>query len=261
MSGNNGKETMRRVRMGWTGFTEVEGGYKSDREYHFLEFITTEDSCYVSKTNENIGNPLTDHTHWVCIASGKAATEAAQRCLTLINTLSGIKDAAIRATESANAATAGARQAESDAADAASIADMSAAAARLAATAAEEKASEMDAVISALAAGLPLTPVRMVVNAPEYISTKSKLNHRIAVTLYPTYTTQNVLFQRVNGESLAVDPSGNLTLTGIGETIFWVIPTQNTELWKQVTVNVRTPLIRLTSGGKMRLSNGKMRIV
>ena len=119
----------------------------------------------------------------------------------------------------------------------------------------------MDAIISALAAGLPLTPVRMVVNAPACISTKNKLHQRIAVTLYPTYTTQNVLFQHVNGASVAVDPSGNLTLTGIGETIFWVIPTQNTELWKQVTVNVRTPLIRLTSGGKMRLSNGKMRIV
>lgn len=252
---------MQRVRIGWTGFHEVEEGWSAQREFHYLEFVTDEDSCYVSKVNGNVGNPLTDRTKWVCIASGKAATAAALRCMELINTLSGIKDAAIRATENASSAASNARNATSDASGAADRADRSATLAMEAASAVDVKAAEMDAIITALAAGLPLTPVRMVVRALGCISTANKVAQRIAVSLYPEYTAQNVLFQRVSGTSVLADPSGSLTIAGTGETIFWVIPTQNTGLWKQVNINVRGPVMRLTGSGKIRLSNGKIRIV
>lgn len=252
---------MRRVRIGWTGFHEVEEGWTPQREFHFLEYVTDEDSCYVSKVNGNKGNPLTDRTKWVCIASGKAATAAAARCIELINTLSGIKNAAISATSNANTAAANAGHAADDASDAAIRADRSATLAQDAASALDMKALEIDSIITALAAGLPLTPVRMVVRAPGCISTGNKVAQRIAVTLFPEYIAKNVLFQRVSGTSVLADPSGNMTITGIGETVFWVIPTQNTELWKQVAVNVRGPVMRLTGSGKIRLNNMNMRIV
>jgi len=83
---------------------------------------------------------------------------------------------------------------------------------------------------------------------------------RIGFQLYPTYVMQNVLFQRVSGESVMANPSGVLSVNGTGTTKFYVIPPQNTEVWKEVDVTVRQPLIRLTSSGKMRLGS-KIRIV
>jgi hypothetical protein len=84
---------------------------------------------------------------------------------------------------------------------------------------------------------------------------------RIVVALYPSYILQNVLFQRAEGDSLRADPSGVLTLNGEGETTFYIIPTQNTPLWQEVTVKVRPPRMRLTSTGKIRRNGSRIRIV
>ena len=125
---------------------------------------------------------------------------------------------------------------------------------------AEEKIVAMDAVLKSISAESNAAPVRLEVSVPESISTKNKVVQRIGIQLYPTYVMQNVLFQRVSGESVTANPSGILSVLGTGTTKFYVIPPQNTEVWKEVDVTVRQPLIRLTSSGKMRLSN-KVRIV
>ena len=57
------------------------------------------------------------------------------------------------------------------------------------------------------------------------ISLRNKVAQRIAVQILPSYLPQSVLFQHVDGDSLLVDPSGNLTVKGEGTTKFWVIPT------------------------------------
>ena len=125
---------------------------------------------------------------------------------------------------------------------------------------AEEKIVAMDAVLKSISAESQAAPVRLEVSVPESISTKNKVVQRIGFKLYPTYVMQNVLFQRVSGESVTSNPSGILSVKGTGTTKFYVIPPQNTEVWKEVDVTVRQPLIRLTSSGKMRLGN-KVRIV
>ena len=125
---------------------------------------------------------------------------------------------------------------------------------------AEEKIVAMDAVLKSISAESQAAPVKLVVSVPESISTKNKVVQRIGVQLYPTYVMQNVLFQRVSGESVTANPSGILSVGGMGTTKFYVIPPQNTEIWKEVDVTVRQPLIRLTSSGMMRLGN-KVRIV
>lgn len=126
---------------------------------------------------------------------------------------------------------------------------------------AEEKIVEMESLLKSISAEANASPVRLEVSAPETISTKNKMVQRIEVKLYPSYVMKNVLFQRVSGSSLAADPSGKLKVTGIGTTSFYVIPTQNTEIWQQVDISVRGPLIRLTSTGKIRLNGNKMRII
>ena len=126
---------------------------------------------------------------------------------------------------------------------------------------AEEKIAEMASLLKSLSAEANASPVRMEVSAPETISTRNKRGQRIDVRLFPGYVMKNVLFQRVSGSSLAADPSGNLKVTGTGLTSFHVIPTQNTELWEQADISVRGPLIRRTSGGKIRLNRNQMRII
>ena len=125
---------------------------------------------------------------------------------------------------------------------------------------AEEKIVAMDAVLKSISAESQAAPVRLEISVPESISTKNKVVQRIGFKLYPTYVMQNVLFQRVSGESVTANPSGILSVKGTGTTKFYVIPPQNTEVWKEVDVTVRQPLIRLTSSGKMRLGS-KIRIV
>ena len=125
---------------------------------------------------------------------------------------------------------------------------------------AEEKIVAMDAVLKSISAESQAAPVKLEVSVPESISTKNKVVQRIGFRLYPTYVMQNVLFQRVSGESVMANPSGILSVNGTGTTKFYVIPPQNTEVWKEVDVTVRQPLIRLTSSGMMRLGS-KIRIV
>lgn len=134
-------------------------------------------------------------------------------------------------------------------------------AALTAAQKAGEKITEVDALVKTISGEGSAAPARMTVSVLGTISTKNKELQRIGVKLFPTYVMQNVLYQKVSGSSVMVNPSGVITITGTGESVFWIIPPQNTELWQQVSVNVRGPRIRLSRSGKMRLNSGRIRIV
>lgn len=124
-----------------------------------------------------------------------------------------------------------------------------------------EKMTEINALIRTISGESSAAPVKMAVSMLETVSSKNKVRQRIGVQLYPTYVMQNVLFQKVSGTSAMVDPSGGIVVNGTGESVFWIIPTQNTELWQQAKVTVRDPRIRLSRSGKIRLNGGRMRIV
>lgn len=134
-------------------------------------------------------------------------------------------------------------------------------AAQAAAQNAGEKMVEIGALVKTISGESSAAPVKMEVSVLDAISTSNKQRQRISVMLYPTYVMRNVIFQKVSGASVAVDPSGGIDVLGEGESVFYVIPTQNTELWQRVSINVRGPHIRRTSTGKMRIANGKIRIV
>ncbi len=133
-------------------------------------------------------------------------------------------------------------------------------AASAAAQTAEEKIVELEALMKAVSGESAAAPAILEVSAPATISTKNKKAQRIDARLLPGYVMQNLLYQREEGSSLKVDPSGKLTVAGTGTTTFYVIPTGNTELWKEVSITVRPPSMRLTSSGKIRRST-RMRIV
>lgn len=129
-----------------------------------------------------------------------------------------------------------------------------------AAQTAGEKIVELDALMKAFSGESAAAPVILEVSAPATISTRNRVPQRIDARLLPGYVVQNLLYLKDEGDSLKVNPSGKLTVAGTGTTTFYVIPPGNTELWKEVSITVRSPLIRL-SNGKMRLNGGKIRIV
>lgn len=106
-----------------------------------------------------------------------------------------------------------------------------------------------------------VTPTSLVLKVPETISLKNKVRQFIKPHLYPSFVPQNVIYQKVSGTSAMVNPSGEIFALGVGESVFWVIPTDNTDLWRQVSINVRGPRMRLTSSRRIRLGNSKTRIV
>lgn len=55
-----------------------KGVYDSQVTYSKKEMVTTIDSSYVSKTDSNLGNPVTDTVNWKCIANGRPSTLAAE---------------------------------------------------------------------------------------------------------------------------------------------------------------------------------------
>lgn len=133
-------------------------------------------------------------------------------------------------------------------------------AASAAAQTAGEKIVELEALMKAVSGESAAAPAILEVTAPATISTKNKTAQRIDAKLLPGYVMQNLLYQRQEGSSLKVNPSGVLTVTGTGTTTFYVIPPGNTELWKEVSITVRPPRMRLASSGKIRRST-RMRIV
>ncbi len=134
------------------------------------------------------------------------------------------------------------------------------ASASAAAQTAGEKIVELEALMKAVSGESAAAPAILEVSAPATISTKNKKAQRIDAKLLPSYVMQNLLYQREEGSSLKVNPSGELTVTGTGTTTFYVIPPGNTELWKEVSITVRPPRMRLTSSGKIRRST-RMRVV
>lgn len=189
----------------------------------------------------------------LCDTATAACREATQKCV----------EATANANSAANNANVAATAANQSATNLSTIkAECQDATSRCNSTnaTAEEKIVAMDAVLKSISAESQAAPVRLEISVPESISTKNKVVQRIGFKLYPTYVMQNVLFQRVSGESVTANPSGIITVKGTGTTKFYVIPPQNTEVWKEVDVTVRQPLIRLTSSGKMRLGS-KIRIV
>ena len=159
-----------------------------------------------------------------------------------------------KAISDCNTATANANKAKNECQDVATRCDSTN-------STAEEKIVAMDAMMKNFSGEANAAPVVLQVSAPAFISMKNKVAQKIGSKLLPGYVMQNVLYQKVRGDSLMADPSGNLIVLGIGRTVFYIIPPQNTGLWKQVDITVRNPLLRLGSTGKIRLNGSKLRIV
>lgn len=232
------------IVVGNVAFTD-QGTWKSDysyeedgqtvRGYDEGDIVHTSTGVYASLEDGNTTTPSDTNTKW-------------RRWLDKTPTIKA-QSAANAAQEQATAAAAQAAQAETKATEA-----------DAAAKRADAKIAQMDGLAGQIATGF-IAPSRMFLDYLPEISLRNKVAQRIDVNLIPGYLPQSVLFQHVDGDSLLVDPSGNLTVKGEGTTKFWVIPTANTPLWKEVSITVRQPRLRLSASGKLRKVGSSLRII
>lgn len=240
-----------------------KGDYKSATRYDFFNFVTTEDSCYLSLKDNNTGHPVTDTAWWKCLANGKQATEAAREALTRANEAaqgaSLANAAAVRAGNAATKADQATGAVETIMEEALTLAVE---AERMIVDGKQQIAS-MKAAESSLMSQALLAPSRMELTYNKVITRRNPVTQYIKARLYPAYVLQNVIFQQpVNGgDSVYVEPSGKLEVNKVGHTKIHVIPTHNTGIYQTVDIEVQEPVIRLTGDCAIRFnSDGSIRL-
>lgn len=240
-----------------------KGAYNAATRYDFFNFVTTEDSCYLSLKDSNTGHPVTDTAWWKCIANGKPATEAAKKALekaTEAGQSSGLASAAAVRAESA---TIKATQATTAAETATDEALTAAVEAEQMIVDGKQQIASMKAAESALMSQALLAPSRMELTYNKVITRRSPVTQYIKARLYPAYVLQNVIFQQpINGgDSVYVEPDGKLAVNKVGHTKIHVIPTHNTGIYQTVDIEVQEPVMRLTGDGGIRFnSDGGIRL-
>jgi len=206
------------------------------------------------------------------------ATSAANTAATTANTKAGLADtAALNADAKAalanNAATA-ANAAAANASDKAALADTKATLANTKAGLADTAALNADAkAVSAYAVQLRLealeaslvaqykaTPTSMTLSYPSRITNRNLAVQKISSTLAPTGTGSNVLFLGDNN-AVTTFPDGGFTINKAGHSVIHCIPTENTSLYKTITIDVVEPVMRKVAAASLRfLANGKIRL-
>lgn len=247
---------MTKILLGKVAFTDA-GSYASGTTFDRFDFITTDDSCYLSVKDENKGHALTDTAWWKCIARGTQATEAAKTALQEANK-------AIEATRNAISAAGLANINAQEAKKQAGLAGQASDDALAAAVEAEAMISEGNAQIASMRAAEQslmsqalLAPTRMELRYIKRVTLGNTVSQRIAVSLFPAYVLPNVIFQQAfySGDALYVDPRGNLTVRKTGTATIHVIPSHNTSLAQTIVIEVTAPVIR-KAGSVMRLLSG-----
>lgn len=263
---------MTKIPLGKIGFTDagtVDKDHPFDEKHPFrrFDFITDEDSCYLSLVDNNVGTYL-DPLRWRCIANGKSATEAALKTLAAINDAVDATAKALAATNSANAAgssaTTNAALANTAAKEAEAAVDITLqtkAEAEDVINRGEIQINSMKAAEQALMNQALLAPSSMELNYVKKISLGNTVAQKISVNLFPSYVLHNVLFQQAfySGDALYVDKDGNLTVNKTGTATINVIPTNNTSLAQTIVIEVVEPVMRLNKGNIRLLSGGRIR--
>ena len=153
--------------------------------------------------------------------------------------------ASVEATKQATTATAYAQEAGQQAA---------AAAERLEATRAE-----MELAIARAELVVQGVPNGLKVEAPDVLTIGNPIKQYVKPKVKPDGCAQNVIYQ-TEGQSVRVDPDGEIVAREAGSSRIHVIPTQGTRYYKTIEIEAVPPRMRLTSGGIRLDKEGNIRL-
>ena len=104
-------------------------------------------------------------------------------------------------------------------------------------------------------------PTKVVIEScPEEVTLAKGVRPKIAARAVPGYTDGGVLFIADN-RALMITPDGYISPVSPGESVVNVVATAKTTVYKQLTIAVVPPRVRVLSAGGMRLdSKGNIRL-
>ena len=184
-------------------------------------------------------------------ATGEATTAAASA--------KTAKDEADVATVKATTAT---TECTSATVKARSATDYATTAGQQAASAAERLEATCGEMESAIAKAEQVTagvPTGLKVEAPETVTLGNPAHQYIKPKVKPDGCGQNVIYQR-DGESVMIEPNGEIEARAVGKTRVHVIPTEGTQYYKTIEITVVPPRMRLTGAGVRLDKEGNIRL-
>lgn len=131
-----------------------------------------------------------------------------------------------------------------------------------AATAAERleaTRAEMELAIARAEQVVQGVPNGLKVEAPDTVTLGNPVRQYIKPKVKPDGCAQNVIYQ-TDGQSVEIEPDGEIQARETGTTRVHVIPTQGTKYYKTIRIEVVPPRIRLTSGGIRLDKDGNIRL-
>lgn len=167
--------------------------------------------------------------------------------------------AAVTATDKATAATKDTTAATEKAATATDYANIAGQQAAAAAERLEATRAEMELAIAQAGQVVQGVPNGLKVEAPETVTLGNPTRQYIKPRVKPDGCAQNVIYQ-TDGQSVEIEPSGEIQVRETGISRVHVIPTQGTRYYKTVQIEVVPPRIRLTSGGMRLDKEGNIRL-
>ena len=204
------------------------------------------------------------------IAESKKATDAANDATRKAAAATSAADTATKnaktATSEATTATEATKKATTESIDATGKAKTATAyaneAGQQAAAAAERLEAtrgEMEIAIARAEQVVQGVPNGLKVEAPETVTLGNPVKQYIKPRVKPDGCAQNVIYQ-TDGQSIGIEPSGEIQAREAGSTRVHVIPTQGTKYYKTIKIEVVPPRIRLTSGGMRLDKQGNIRL-
>lgn len=131
-----------------------------------------------------------------------------------------------------------------------------------AATAAERleaTRAEMELAIARAEQVVQGVPNGLKVEAPDTVTLGNPVRQYIKPKVKPDGCAQNVIYQ-TDGQSVEIEPDGEIQARETGTTRVHVIPAQGTKYYKTIRIEVVPPRIRLTSGGIRLDKDGNIRL-
>lgn len=273
----------------WDDFTEAnilelqkpatEAAERADR--NVAEFITTaqaksdtavknaETATANAKVATEEARTATTNADNATEASKKAtadATDATAKAREATTTAETATKEAREATAEAQMATDEAKVATKDATSATEKAttatDYANTAGQQAATAAEKleaMRAEMELAVARAEQVVQGVPNGLKVEAPETVTLGNGVKQYIKPRVKPDGCAQNVIYQ-TDGQSVVIEPDGEIDARQTGVSRVHVIPTQGTQYYKTIEIEVVSPRIRLTSGGLRLDKDGNIRL-
>lgn len=167
--------------------------------------------------------------------------------------------AASTATEKATAATTASTEATAKATTATTYANTAGQQAAAAAERLEATRAEMELAIARAEMVVQGVPNGLKVEAPDAVTIGNPAKQYVKPKVKPDGCAQNVIYQ-TDGQSVTVEPDGEIVAHEAGISRIHVIPTQGTKYYKTIEIEAVPPRMRLTGGGMRLDREGNIRL-